>query len=364
MAKTDKKPGIVMNTVVLVIATLVCVALLATVNQITAEPIKEAEVAARAQSYAAVYPGAEKFSEPENTQEMLDKAPDMLASAGYEGCYINDVLAVNDASGNVAGYVIAATSPNGYGGEMQAAVGITKDGKLTGMGLVSHSETAGLGSKAGDPEFTDQFKGLNASKIEYYKSGANADNNEIDAISGATISTGAATEAVNAAIAFYQDNFAGGVQTEEKADPLELAFPGVDVSSLSAREVQQGDGENYTVNEVYEVEAQGYIITATAHNGYHGDIKIALGIGSDGIIKGYGVIEHGETRNLGDQCASEEFGAQFTGLKASQVKSVASGADKGNNEIDAIASATITTNAVLEAVNAAADYYNAELKGE
>ena len=67
---------------------------------------------------------------------------------------------------------------------------------------------------------------------------------------------------------------------------------------------------------------------------------------------------------MGGQCASDEFAAQFVGMKAQEVKYVASGAKIENNEIDAIAAATITTNAVTTAVNGAIDYYNSNLKGE
>lgn len=364
MAKSEKKSGIVKNTLVMLIATFVCVLLLAVVNQVTAKPIKEAEVAARAESYKVVYPTAEKFSEVENTQEMLEKSAELLSGAGYDGCFINDVLAVNDASGAVVGYVVASVSPNGYGGEYQVAVGITAQGKLTGMGVISHTETAGLGSKTADPEFTDQFKDLNAAAVEYVKSGADSSNNEIDAISGATISSAAATEAVNAAITFYQANFAGGIQPAEKADPMETAFPGADLSTLAPVEVSNAQGENYTVEEVNEVPGQGFIITVTAHNAYHDDLTIALGIGNDGIIKGYAAVENNETKGLGDQCGSEEFSAQFAGLKADKVTHVPTGADSAKNEIDALAAATVTTDAVITAVNGAVDYYNTQLKGE
>lgn len=364
MANKEKKSGIVANTLVMLVAALVCVTLLAVVNQITRGPIKDAEVAARAESYAMVYAGAGSFEEVENTEEMLEKSPELLASAGYEGCFVNDVLAVKDSSGSDAGYVIAATSPNGYGGEIQVAIGINADGKLTGMGVITHTETAGLGSKTAEPDFTNQFKDLSASKIEYSKSGADKTKNEIDAIGGATISSAAVTEAVNAAIVFYQENFAGGIQAEPEIDPVEESFPDADLSTVKDVEVVPTETKAYTVNEVKEVPSHGYVITVTAHEAYHGDLKIAVAIGTDGIIKKYVAVENNETKGLGDQCGSPEFAKQFEGLKADKVTKVPSGANPENNEIDALASATITTNAVLAAVNGAVDYYNAQLKGE
>ena len=98
---------------------------------------------------------------------------------------------------------------------------------------------------------------------------------------------------------------------------------------------------------------------STAHNGYDGDLQIALGIGNDGIIKGFATIVCNETKALGGQCTSDEFAQKFVGMSADKdVTFVLSGANADNNEIDQIASATITTNAVTTAVNGAIKYYN------
>lgn len=206
MAK--KKSSILVNTLVLFVVTFVAVLALAVVNQVTKEPIAQAEINARAEVYRTVYSDAENFSEIENSESLLEGSAEMLAAAGYDGCYINDALAVTDSAGNVKGYVIASTSPSGYGGDIQIALGITSDGVITGFNVVSNSETAGLGSKCTDAEFTSQFAGKSAEALEYTKSGASADN-QIDAISGATITTNAVTEATNAAIEFYNSELKG-----------------------------------------------------------------------------------------------------------------------------------------------------------
>lgn len=363
MAEKKKKSSVLVNTLVLLVVTFVSVLLLAVVNQVTKEPIAQAEINARAEIYKVVYPDAENFAEDENRAEMLENSAQLLESEGYTGCSINDFLVVEDSSKAVKGYVIAATSPNGYGGDIQIALGITKDGEITGFDVVSNSETAGLGSRCTEPEFKDQFAGKPASALEYTKSGASADN-EIDAISGATITTNAVTEAANCAIVFYQENFGGGVEETEESDPMEKAFPGADLNSLADVEVKDGNGEDYTVDEVKEVSGEGYIVVVTAHNGYDGDLQVALGIGNDDTIKGFAAITCNETPPLGGQCTSDEFAQQFADMKLGEVSYVASGADKNNSEIDAISGATITTNAVITAVNGAVDYYNAELKGE
>lgn len=199
----EKKSSILVNTLVLVAVTFVAVLALSVVYQVTKEPIAQAEINARAKVYSVVYPNASGFTEIENSESLIDGSAEMLAGAGCGGCFINDALAVTGADGNIEGYVIAATSPSGYGGNVQIAVGI-KDGKITGFDVVDQSETAGLGSKCTEPSFKEQFTGKPALMLEYTKSGAAADN-QIDAISGATITTNAVTEAVNAAIVFYQE---------------------------------------------------------------------------------------------------------------------------------------------------------------
>ena len=202
---SHKKSTLVSNVGILLIVTLVAVALLAIVNQITRDPIAQAEAEARAEIYRNVYSDAADIEDVSNLDEMLS---DYLAYAQYPTNTINAVLIAKDSSGTNIGYVIDVTSSNGYGGDIQIALGITNEGTITAFSVVSQSETAGLGSKSTEPEFADQFAGKKAETIEYTKTGASADN-EIDAISGATITTNAVTEAVNEAISFYNNMLKG-----------------------------------------------------------------------------------------------------------------------------------------------------------
>ncbi len=198
---SEKKSNIFVNTIVIVAVTLVAVLALSVVNQITREPIAQAEINARAEIYSAVYPNAAGFAEIDNSDALLEASAELLSGAGYDGCCINDALAVTDSNGDVEGYVIAATSPNGYGGDIQVAIGIC-GGKLTGFDVVSQNETAGLGSKCTESDFKAQFAGKAATELEYTKTGASADN-QIDAISGATVTTKAVLAAVNSAVSYY-----------------------------------------------------------------------------------------------------------------------------------------------------------------
>lgn len=239
MAK--KKSAVLVNTLVLFVVTFIAVLALAVVNQVTRGPIAQAEIDARAKVYEVVYKGAAAFAEIKNGKQLAEASAEMLSAAGYEGCFVNDVLAVKDASGNVSGYVIASTSPNGYGGNIQVAVGVTNNGKITGLDVVLQNETAGLGSKCTEPDFTSQFAGKSASVLGYSKTDAKADN-QIDAISGATITTKAVTEAANAAVVFYQTNFGTGL-TDNSANQAENAGDSAaDAASSASPQANQESG--------------------------------------------------------------------------------------------------------------------------
>ena len=202
--KSESKSTMLKNVLCLFIVTLVAVFLLAVVYQITKEPIEAAEEQAKADVYAAVFVDATGFNELDGADDYITQSADILAENDITTCTIDETLVAVDDSGETLGYVIAATSSSGYGGDIQIAIGVSLDGTITGFDVISNSETAGLGAKSTEDEFTDQFDGLSAnSLISFTKTGATADN-EIDAISGATITTTAVTEAVNSAIIFYQ----------------------------------------------------------------------------------------------------------------------------------------------------------------
>ena len=101
------------------------------------------------------------------------------------------VAAVYDAAGQ--GYVVEVT-PSGFGGEIDMVVGVGLDGTVTGVSIISMSETSGLGANANRESFRQQYIG---------KSGALAvskDGGEIDALTGATITSRAVTSGVNSAV--------------------------------------------------------------------------------------------------------------------------------------------------------------------
>lgn len=200
MAKT--KSSFIKNCIALLIITLVAGLALSAVYEITKSPIAKAEESARLAAYETVYPGA-VFETPDDADVLLEGACTAVEAAGFTGCSVSDILYANDENGTRLGYVIAAVSPNGYGGDISVAVGIdAATNKITGFSVLSNSETAGLGARCTEDEFTSQFTGKDATSIEYVKGGG-ASGNQIDAISGATVTTNAVTEAVNSALVVY-----------------------------------------------------------------------------------------------------------------------------------------------------------------
>ena len=110
------------------------------------------------------------------------------------------------ADGELLGraYLINA---KGYGGPISLMVGIKSDGILAGISILSSSETPGLGKKAENAEFLGQFINKDVDAFSVVKGMMNA-NDQISAISGATISTKAITDAINTVLA----HFNGGEQ--------------------------------------------------------------------------------------------------------------------------------------------------------
>lgn len=106
-------------------------------------------------------------------------------------------LYVASKDGEDIGYCVIV-SPNGFGGEMTIMVAVDTNDTLLGMTVTSHSETPGFGAKSTEPEFQSQFAGKVA-PLTLASSSATLDT-EVDAISGATVTSKAVILGVNAAL--------------------------------------------------------------------------------------------------------------------------------------------------------------------
>ena len=194
---------IIKDTIAITLITLVSGLLLGLVQDITAGPIAEQQQKAKEEAYKAVFADADSFEQVELTEEVSAGLEACLDENGYGAQNIDEVMTALDASGSQIGYAFTVTTCEGYGGDIQFAMGIKDDGTLNGISILSIGETAGLGMKANADAFKDQFKDKNVEKFAYTKTGATADD-EIDALSGATITTNAMTNGVNAGLCAFQ----------------------------------------------------------------------------------------------------------------------------------------------------------------
>ena len=199
---------IIKNTIILTIITLVSGVARGAVYEITKAPIANAQEEAKQEAYKQVFEDADSFDDLEVDAK---EAAEAVKAAGVDdGAEINEAVEAKQG-GETIGYVITATDPNGYGGDIQVSVGIQNDGTVNGIAILSINETAGLGMKASEPEFYEQYSGKQTD--HFYVSKDGGEGEQIDAISGATITTRAVTGAVNASLGYYQ-NVLGGSADE------------------------------------------------------------------------------------------------------------------------------------------------------
>ena len=203
------KNTIVKDAAILFIITLIAGVALGAVHAITLEPIEQATIAATNKTYSEVYPEATEFENTDELTAAVEQANTEVDTWGLGNkagkLSINDAMIAKDASGNAVGYMVIATSGEGYGGDIKMTVGISNEGKVTGIGFLTINETVGLGLKAKDAAFKDQFVGKDASgSIAAVKTG-NANDQQFNSISGATFTSNAVGLALNGAVYFVNN---------------------------------------------------------------------------------------------------------------------------------------------------------------
>ncbi|MBQ9767679.1 MAG: FMN-binding protein [Lachnospiraceae bacterium] len=210
--------SIVKDTLALVVITLVAAVLLGFVYEITKPIIAEREEQDKQNAYLAVFTEASSVVESKDVPELTDalaNASEILTDKYNAAVTIDEACLAKDASGNTVGYIITVTDKKGYGGAIKTVFGYSLDGTVTGMEFLTLNETAGFGLEAEkDPEWRKQFYGVAVEEFTVTKSGAKVDS-EIDALSGATVTSKAITEGINGGLVFAQylaEQGIGGVQ--------------------------------------------------------------------------------------------------------------------------------------------------------
>ena len=179
--KNFKLSEILKPVIVLTAICLITSGLLAYTNDITKDKIDDQD----------------KIAAQEAQKKVLSQAADFEAVNEDK----DDGYAIGkDADGAVVGYVFTTTDKS-YGGEIEVMVGVKPDGTVNAVEILTISDTPGLGMNAKNAEFLDQFigkiKGIGVNKNEPAE-------NEIQALTGATITSSAVTRAVNTALEQFE----------------------------------------------------------------------------------------------------------------------------------------------------------------
>ncbi len=159
-------------TVVLLVITSIAAFALGLVYTVTKEPIKRQAAIIEQNAMSKIFP------ELTEIKEITTLSPDVSP-------ILDRVVSVHNG-GDLIGYGMFV-APKGYGGAIEMLVGIDATGNVSGAQILSHSETPGLGAKAQEPAFIEQFIGVNSDNASAFK---------LDAISGATITSKAVMNGV------------------------------------------------------------------------------------------------------------------------------------------------------------------------
>lgn len=199
---------ILKDAMILTAITVVAGFLLGLVYEITKEPIAAAEEAAQQAAYQEVFSEASSFAEYEGYD--ADEAARLMMDNGYDDdVSIDGVMEAYDENGELLGYVLNVTDGEGYGGDICFSLGLTLEGTMNGISFTTLDETAGLGQKAKEETFSSQFYGITVSSITLVKVTPTTEG-EIQAISGATITSTAVTNGVNGALCYFENVLGGG----------------------------------------------------------------------------------------------------------------------------------------------------------
>lgn len=279
-----KKDSFVKDALVLCGITLASGLLLGAGYSITKEPIAETNRKAVIASYQEVMPAA-NYDEESGIALVEEANAAGTIAANNANSVIQSAVIAEDESGAASGYIVTVTSA-GYGGDIKVVVGVNPDVTISGISYPEAlPETPGLGQKATQPKFYEQFTGK-GKWLTAVKSGQGTGAaTEIDSISGATITSKAVVAAVNAATEFTETYFLGGG---------EQANDGVSSATGTAAGDTAQDAVSSATGEGAETEAADGVSAPTDETETQ-----------DGAAAG-GAIQNEDGDVQGDNAASEQ----------------------------------------------------------
>ena len=284
----------------LFIFALVASVLLAITNEVTKGPIEAQKLASKMTALNTVLPGCEY---------------EQIAYEGIsEDSVLDEIFVGKNADGSVKGYALTA-NPQGYGGEIPITIGVSTEGYVTQVYVGSLQETQGLGSRVGDDAFKEQFIAIAADPDTL--------RSDVDTIAGATISSSAFVNAVQEMLSYTKTTL--GIEPHAGDRDAILA---------EAAAINGGDeGEDAAV----ETTTNSYNVTGFA------PFKVEVTVDSNGKIVSVVVPENNETAGFGADLIADQ--SVFDALV---------GQDIATAQIDVKAGATLTSNAINDALAQAA----------
>ncbi|MBI1865295.1 MAG: RnfABCDGE type electron transport complex subunit G [Nitrospirae bacterium] len=149
---------------------------------------------------------------PPFDNEIDKSSEDKIAGTDSRGREVRRTVYTAKKDGKDVGRAFQVTARDGYSGDILVLMGVAPDGSLTGVEIVAHKETPGLGDKIAKKAWRETFKGKSLkSKLDVKKDGG-----EIDQFSGATISPRAVTKAVKEGLKFVEKEYGGEVRSSER----------------------------------------------------------------------------------------------------------------------------------------------------
>ncbi len=345
---------IVVLTTKLLVITIIAGGLLGVANAITKEPIAAQEAKAADEARFAAFPSAVAFVKM-----------DIDISEDYS--LIQNVYTAQDAQGTDLG-VTMGIKTKAYNAGLNLTVGLSAEGTITGVVIGSNQETPGLGAKASQPKFIDQYNDVPFDTPLVVVKMAPTSQYEIQAIASATITSDGVTYAVNKAVEYYTQilgtgenvtNEAIAVQEAEAADADMLeAFEGAANFEQIDIEIPAKFADIKTLYKAFDEQGSeiGLLVVMTS-KGYIEDLGLMFGLSNDGVIAGL-VLEVGsETPGIGTLVEDPEFTNQFIGVPYDTPLTLVSIEPEAQTEVQAVSGATITSRGIMNAINKAAVFY-------
>jgi len=266
------------------------------------------------------------------------------------------------------GYAVKS-SARGYNGMIWILTGILLEGKIYDVEILQSNESVGYGARLNEPGFLSQFKGKIIGKCKFEVSN---DGGDIDALSGATISSRAFCEALDNASKTFSQNLS--LKKEEaKKDSIVIPVKPT-VYQFSDKSIFNGvlpAFDNDPLKEFKSIDdldlyigkqngnISGIAVTTFSNKGYGGKIVLLVGFTTSGSINNIAVILQKETENMGSQIKESYFTDQFVGKNPATTKLIVK---EDGGDVDAISGCTISSRAFCEAVQKAYYAFKEEMK--